>query len=68
MADRLCVVHRYVDDDLEYALAVRTDDIDAAVRAVLAAPAARRLLGRKKRASAVVVSWTGAHDREVAAD
>jgi hypothetical protein len=68
MADRVCVVHRYVDDDLEYAFAVRIEDIDAAVRAVLAAPAARRLLGRKKRASAVVVSWTGAHDREVAAD
>ncbi len=68
MADRVCVVHRYVDDDLEYAFAVRIEDIDAGVRAVLAAPAARRLLGRKKRASAVVVSWTGAHDREVAAD
>jgi hypothetical protein len=68
MADRVCVVHRYVDDDLEYAFAVRIEDIDAAVRAVLAAPAARRLLGRKKRASAVVVSWTGAHDREVGAD
>ena len=68
MADRACVVHRYADDDLEYAFAVRIEDIDAAVRAVLAAPAARRLLGRKKRASALVVSWTGAHDREVAAD
>lgn len=68
MADRVCVAHRYVDDDLEYAFAVRIEDIDAAVRAILAAPAARRLLGRKKRASAIVVSWTGAHDREVAAD
>lgn len=68
MADRVCVVHRYVEDELEYAFAVRAEDTDAAVRAVLAAPAARRLLGRKKRASAVVVSWTGAHDREVAAD
>lgn len=68
MADRVCVVHRYVEDELEYAFASRVEDTDAAVRAVLAAPAARRLLGRKKRASAVVVSWTGAHDREVAAD
>lgn len=68
MADRVCVVHRYVGDDLEQAFAVATADIDAGIRAALTAPAARRFLGRKKRPSAIVVSWTGAHDREVEGD
>jgi len=68
MADRVCVVHRYVGDDLEQAFAVAVADVETGIRAALAAPATRRFLGRKKRPSAIVVSWTGAHDREVGGD
>jgi len=69
MAERVCVVHRYDGDELVTAFAVRTEDLDAGVRAALALESARgrRLFGRKRRASAVVVSWTGKHDREVEA-
>jgi len=67
MAERVCVVHRYDGDELVAAFAVRTEELDAGVRAALALETARgrRLFGRKRRASAVVVSWTGEHDREV---